>query len=305
MAAETDFISLLRPLATHEGARAFLDDAALIEFGDARLVITHDVLVEGVHFLPTDPAETVAWKLVAVNVSDLAAKGAKPLHAIMGYTLAADPKWDADFVEGLRVALSAFGVSLLGGDTVSGTERHLGLTLLGEAGAVVPSRVLAREGDAIFVTGVIGDAGAGLELARQAGADPANPLIKAYRSPQPRLAAGALLAGTVTAMMDISDGLLIDASRLSEASTVGAMIDLDAVPLSRAYRDLRGSDRAARLAAVTAGDDYELLFTSSMPLPALSCSVTRIGQLVKGSGVHLYDSGGAVPLPASLGWLHG
>ncbi len=304
MTAELDLIVQLRSLTTHEGARGFADDVALIETGGAKLAITHDMLVEGVHFLATDPPETVAWKLVAVNASDLASKGAKPLYAMMGYTLVGDTAWDRGFVEGLRAALTAFGVVLLGGDTVSGRERSLGLTLIGEADGHVPSRAGAREGDALFVTGTIGDAGAGLDLARLVECDPADPLVLAYRSPKPQLEAGRLLAPIVTAIMDVSDGLLIDASRLSAASGVGAMIDLEAIPLSQAYRAKRGDGRDARLAAATAGDDYQLLFTSNMPLPTLPCPVTRIGQIVRGDGVHLYDAQGAVPLPVKLGWLH-
>ena len=105
-------------------------------------------------------------------------------------------------------------------------------------------------------------------------------------------------------MMDVSDGLLIDALRLADASGVAAMIDLDAIPLSPEFRACRGDDRAARLIAAMAGDDYQLLFASARPLPSLPCAATRIGQMVRGSGVHLHDRDGAVPLPMTLGWLH-
>jgi thiamine-monophosphate kinase len=130
-------------------------------------------------------------------------------------------------------------------------------------------------------------------------------LLRAYHYPEPQLEAGAALAGSVTAMMDVSDGLLIDASRLAEASGCAVMIDLDAIPLSPAFVDARGVAREARLFAATAGDDYQLLFTSALPLPPVSCTVTRIGQMVPGHGVHLYDAQGGVPVPQRLGWLHG
>jgi thiamine-monophosphate kinase len=306
---EKGFIAQLREMVTHPAARGLLDDAALLEVGGARLIITHDMLVEGVHFLPDDPAESVAWKLLAVNLSDLAAKGVRPAGAVMAYTLVgqtalAETGWDAAFVTGLGAALAHFGVPLIGGDTVLGTERSLGMTLIGEAIGPVPSRAGAVEGDALFVTGTIGDAGIGLALARAGRSEP-EALLEAYRRPQPQLAAGKRLAPKVSAMMDVSDGLLIDVLRMTEASGVSAIIDLDAVPLSAAALSESGEGRATRLAAATAGDDYQLLFTSSLPLPPLPCPVTRIGQIARGAGVHVHDRDGAVPLPAQLGWLHG
>jgi thiamine-monophosphate kinase len=303
MNPELSFIDQLRSIATHPAARGLLDDAAVLDVGGTRLVLTLDTLVEGVHYLPDDPAETVAWKLVAANASDLAAKGATPLAALASYTLTGDAAWDGRFITGLGEALDHFAIALIGGDTVSARERAIGLTLIGEADGLVPSRSGAHEGDALFVTGVIGDAGLGLAIARGEMAGAAS-LLKAYRTPVPQLAAGAALAPTVSAMMDVSDGLLIDALRLADASGVAAMIDLDAVPLSAEFRDFRGDDRAARLAAATAGDDYQLLFASARPLPSLPCPATRIGQIVRGSGVHLHDRDGAVPLPMTLGWLH-
>ncbi len=136
---ENDFIALLRPLAS-DGARDLRDDAAVI--GD--LVLTHDVIVEGVHFRSEDVPEDVAWKLVAVNLSDLAAKGAVPVGVLIGYPLS-DDAWDRAFVVGLRTALAAFDCALLGGDTVKAPgPRNLSLTAIGRAGAVVPSRSAAR-----------------------------------------------------------------------------------------------------------------------------------------------------------------
>lgn len=303
MNPELSFIDQLRAIATHPAARGLLDDAAVLDLGGTRLVLTLDTLVEGVHFLTDDPADSVAWKLVAANVSDLAAKGAKPLAALTSYTLTGDATWDSLFIKGLGEALDHFGIALIGGDTVSARERSIGLTLIGEADGIVPSRSGAHAGDALFVTGAIGDAGLGLAIAR-GDMTGAPSLLDAYRRPVPQVAAGAVLASTVSAMMDVSDGLLIDALRLADASGVAAMIDLDAVPLSAEFRACRGEDRAARLMAATAGDDYQLLFASARPLPSLPCPATRIGQMVRGSGIHLHDRDGAVPLPMKLGWLH-
>ena len=275
---EADFLTLLRPLATHPAARGLLDDAAVL--GD--LVLTHDVLVEGVHFLPGDPPEDVAWKLIAVNLSDLAAKGAVPVGVLLGYALG-DADWDAAFVRGLGLALAAFGVALLGGDTVKG-PRVLSLTAIGRA-AIAPSRSGAQAGDALWVTGIIGRAGLGLQ------GDPAH--RDAYLRPIPRLPEGQALAPIVHAMMDVSDGLLIDAQRMADASGLALAIDLAAVPVA-----------GERMAAVTAGDDYELLFAAPAhhgpPVEA-----TRIGTFAAGSGMSLHDATGPVPLPQRLGWQHG
>ena len=304
MNPELSFIAALRTFATHPAARGLMDDAAVLELGGAKLVLTQDTLVEGGHFLSTDPPEDVAWKLVAVNVSDLAAKGATPLAALMSFTLGSDESWNTRFAAGLGEALSHFGAALIGGDTVSAPTCVISLTMIGEAKGAVPSRSGAGAGDALFVTGKIGDAGLGLAIAKGEHDGP-EALLNAYRRPVPQLAAGAVLAPIVTAMMDVSDGLLIDASRLAEASGHAVMIDLDAVPLSPEFMASAGRDRAARLLAATAGDDYQLLFTSALPLPSLPCPVTRIGQIIPGNGLHLYDSAGGVPLPSRLGWLHG
>lgn len=303
MSSEEGLISLLRAVATDPAARGLADDAAVLELGKARLVLTHDMLVEGIHFLPSDPPETVAWKLVAVNLSDLAAKGARPIGVLMGFTLG-DAEWDRAFVEGLGKACDAMSVPLLGGDTVASATRTLALTAIGVADGPVPSRSGAHEGDALFVTGTIGDAGVGLKMAK-GDLDEVEALVNAYRQPQPLLEAGRTLSTAVTAIMDVSDGLLLDASRLAAASGCAALIDLDAVPLSQDYKKTIGDNRTARLAASTAGDDYQLLFTASRPIPSLPFPVTRIGQLIRGEGVHLHDRDGAVPIPSQMGWLHG
>jgi len=301
LTTEPTFIASLRALATHPAARGLADDAAVL--GD--LVLTHDVIVEGVHFLSRDPPGDVAWKLLAVNLSDLAAKGATPLGCLMGYTLSGNESWDAAFVAGLGVALGALDLPLLGGDTVSvppGTPRSLGLTALGRAPAGgAPSRSGARPGDALWVTGTIGAAGIGLARA-QAGDDPSDPCVLAYRRPQPRLAAGRALAPHVTAMMDVSDGLLIDAGRMAAASGVAIAIELGAVPVV----DSAPAGLAGILAAVTAGDDYELLFTlpdGVMP-PDLAVPVRRIGGITAGTGLSLTHEAVPVPLPTRLGYIH-
>lgn len=300
--AEADFIALLRNIADSPSARGLLDDVAVVD----GLVISHDTIVEGIHYLPSDPPASVAWKLVAVNLSDLAAKGAVPIAALMAYTLSGDSDWDAGFVEGLSIATRHFGLPLVGGDTVSlpaGNARVTGLTVIGRTQGNIPDRRGAGVGDGLFVTGTIGDAGLGLDVAKGDAAHDEY-LLRSYQRPEPQLAAGRLLAPSVTAMMDVSDGLLIDAARLAEASGLAVMIDLSAVPLSPSFRAVAGGDRSARLRGATAGDDYQLLFTSALPLPPVGVSVTRIGHMMRGAGLKLTDGDGEIRLPDRLGWLH-
>jgi thiamine-monophosphate kinase len=302
---ESAFIESLRALRTHPAARGLADDAAVLEIDGRTLVLTHDMLVEGVHYLPDDPPGDVAWKLLAVNLSDLAAKGARPIGVLLGYSLG-EEKWDEGFVAGLDTALAAFSIALLGGDTVRGAgARTLALTAIGEATAPVPSRSGGRAGDHLWVSGTIGDAGPGLRGVSDA-------LVERYRNPRPRLEAGGRLAPLVSAMMDVSDGLLIDASRLADASGAAVEIDLALVPLSEAYLAAAGEGREARLAAATAGDDYELLFTAAAERAAeilalqdeLGLPLSRIGILTDGAGLILTEAGQALPLPPRLGWEH-
>ena len=310
MSDEAAFIAALRNIVSHPGARGLLDDAAVIAAPVGReLVITHDMIAEGVHFLPSDPPGDIAWKLLAVNLSDLAAKGAKPIGAILGYALAEDPDWDAAFVAGLGRACDHFGVPLLGGDTIAlkpGDRRAFGLTALGEAAAPVPDRRGARAGDLLWVCGTIGDAGIGLAIARGEIEGPRK-LLKAYRLPMPKLKEGQALAPLVTAMADISDGLLIDAARIAEASGLSVTIDLDAVPLSPDVQRF-GTDRQARMRAATSGDDYALLFAAPESeadrVQAVSAASTRIGSFAAGSGLLIRDRDGVLPTPSKLGFLH-
>ena len=312
-ASEPAFIAALRALATSPAARELLDDAAVLEIAGTTLVLTHDMIAEGAHYLPDDPPEDVAWKLVAVNLSDLAAKGARPLGVLMGYSLGAQ-EWDRRFVSGLGATLRAFDLPLLGGDTVAlppGAPRVLGLTAIGEAEGPVPSRSGARAGDLLFVSGSIGDAGAGLAIARGEREGPAA-LAERYRQPRPRIEAGQKLAPLVTAMMDVSDGLLLDAARMASASGASLAVEIGHVPLSADYLAFAGDTREARLAAATSGDDYELLFATppgavqeiAALAEALGLPFTRIGLFGEGAGLSLVHGGVPVPLPARLGFEH-
>lgn len=303
MSRERAFIELLRGLAIDPAARGLADDCAVLPIGARDLVLTHDLLVEGIHFLPGDPPGDVAWKLVAVNLSDLAAKGARPIGMLLGYPLGPDAAWDAAFVAGLAEAMAAFDVALLGGDTVAAAgPRQFGLTAIGDVAAgAAPSRAGARAGDGLWVTGVIGAAGLGLKLARSSPAQTAGGWLRAYRRPLPRLAEGRALAPLVNAMCDVSDGLLIDAGRIAEASGLRVEIALDRVPLP----DGIGPEPEASLAAATAGDDYELLFALPPELdPPAGIAATRIGHFAAGAGLALRWRGDPLALPDRLGYEH-
>ncbi len=304
MSAETRFLSLLRAIASDPAARGLNDDGALLEIGGVRLILTSDTMVEGVHYLPADPPADIGWKLAAVNLSDLAAKGARPVGCLLNYALSGDESWDAAFLEGLNEALNRYAMPLLGGDTVKmppGAARSYSLTAIGEATGPVPARSGALAGDRLYLTGPVGDAGVGLELVR---GDPkaAGPLVEACRRPRPRLAEGALLAPQVHAMMDVSDGLLLDAARMAQAS--GLAVVIDHIPLSPALEAVRGASTATQIAAARAGDDYELLF--ALP-PAIKPPLRAIpvGRFAPGSGLTLMIDGAVMPLPDRLGWEHG
>ena len=290
---EDEFLESLRRLPLHPGARELRDDAAVL----GGYVMTSDTIVEGVHFLPGDPPGDVAWKLVATNLSDLAAKGARVEGVLLNHPLT-DDAWDRAFLAGLAEVFAAFDVRLIGGDTVSlppGAPRVLTLTAIG-SDAVAPPRSGARVGDGLWVTGTIGDAGAGLRIAR--AGEGSSALLARYRRPSPRLIEGRALGPLVHAMMDVSDGVLIDASRMAAASGLAVTIDLARVPLSADYRATGGT----ALAAACAGDDYELLFAgeaSEWPVAA-----TRVGTFAAGEGLTLVEDGRGVALPDRLGWRH-
>jgi thiamine-monophosphate kinase len=311
---------LFAPLAG-PGGLGLLDDAALVDCRPGhRLVMTVDAMVEGVHYLPDDPPDLVARKLLRVNLSDLAAMGARPLHYLLTTALpmTVDDDWVAHFAAGLAEDQRIFGVDLLGGDSVATSgPTALTLTAIGEiaAGAEI-RRKGARAGDLVWVSGTVGDAFLGLRALRGGYPDLAATdraaLVGRFQLPQPRTALGPRLAGIAHAMLDVSDGLLADLGHICEASTVGATVRLDRVPLSAEARRLVEAepDIAAQLA--TGGDDYELLFAAPVEARAaiarlaaeLGVPIAEIGAIEPGKGVRLVDRGGN-PIPvAAAGWRH-
>ncbi|HWI88719.1 MAG TPA: thiamine-phosphate kinase [Sphingomicrobium sp.] len=306
---EQEVIERLRRIATSPEARGLLDDVAVL----GRMVVTHDTIAEGVHFLSSDPAASVGWKLVAVNLSDLAAKGADPAAALLSLTMCGAGKWELAFLGGIEAACESYGLPLIGGDTIAlpvGAPRVLGLTAIGHAGKHVPDRAGATAGDTLWLIGTIGDAAAGLALLR-INRNASGPLVDIYRRPVPLLSAGHAIAPHAHAMMDVSDGLLLDAKRMAQASRCRIRIHLDALPLSAAFLEARGDDLNARLFAATGGDDYALLAAlppdvdpSTLSLPE-GTTIERIGSIEGGQpSVRLMNDGKPVPLPERLGFEH-
>ena len=306
---ESEVIDRLRQIATAPEARGLLDDAAVLD----GLVLTHDSIAEGVHFLSVDPPASVGWKLVAVNLSDLAAKGAAPAGALLSLTISGDGEWEGEFLTGVEHACESYALPLIGGDTIAlpeGTPRVFGMTAMGRGAEHIPDRAGGEAGDVLWMVGTVGDAAAGLALL-QHDRNAVGALVDIYRRPIPQLAAGQALAPAAHAMMDISDGLLLDARRMAEASGCTIAVELDELPLSRAFVAERGSDRAARLFAATGGDDYALLAALPAELDPATLSLpqgtrmTRIGALSAGETPLSLTSGGApVELPERLGFEH-
>jgi len=323
---EFDWIErCLRPLAAGAPeALGLLDDAAVIPARPGfDLVVTKDAMVEGVHFLASDPLDLVAGKLLRVNLSDLAAKGAEPYGYFLAVAWPAGGGWPQRraFAHGLRGDQDRFGLKLFGGDTVS-TPGPLtaSLTLLGwvPAGRMI-RRGGARPGDVVLVTGSIGDGGLGLKAARgeAIGLDgAAGAWLKArYQTPQPRLGLGEAFRRWASAAADVSDGLIADAGRIAEASGVRITLDLDRTPLSPAtgaWAQLQPDPAAALLALAASGDDYEIVCTAAPAAAAglrgaaeaLGIPMTEIGLVSAGSGVGVENGGRAVAV-ARAGWRHG
>lgn len=295
-----------RPLAGPAGLD-LLDDAALLAPPPGReLVLTVDAMVEGVHYLPDDPPDLVARKLLRVNLSDLAAKAATPL----GYLLTVSaptgtaPAWFELFATGLAQDQEYFGISLLGGDTTS-TPGPFTLTLTA-IGHVPPGgmvrRAGARAGDDLWVSGTIGDGALGLRAIRGELLDPGGHLARRYRLPEPRV--GLADPALMHAAMDVSDGLVQDLGHLCRAAGLGAVLQTDRVPRSVV-------DPAWLEACLTGGDDYELLFAAdpanATALQAraadLAIPITRIGSFGPGPLRVLDASGDDLPLQRQ-GWSH-
>jgi thiamine-monophosphate kinase len=292
-----------KPLATDPGAFGLVDDAAIISADGDDIVVKTDAIVEGVHYLPSDPPDTVARKALRVNLSDLAAKGAVPAGFVLTLALRqADDVWLSAFARGLGEDAAAFGCPLLGGDTVS-TPGPVMISIAAW-GRVPKGRMVhrfgAKSGDRVLVTGTIGDAVLGLDILKGGPAaaalagDPAarDGLIHRYRVPQPRNALAKVVRDFATASMDVSDGLAGDLAKLCAASQVSADVELSRIPTSSAVRQLFACGAATMEKLISGGDDYEILCT----VPESRCDafaaeagragvpVTAIGTIADGAG---------------------
>lgn len=310
---------LLAPLATHSAARALTDDTAIWTPPAGReLVMTKDALVADVHFLRADPADAIAEKALAVNLSDLAAKGATPEGYLLAMALPGwvDDPWIERFAAGLAAAQARYGLTLLGGDTVT-TPGTLTLSVTA-LGSVDAGRAITRGGagpdQAVVVSGRIGDGRVGLEAARGDLTDA--PVWRAARDrywrPVPRLEVGQALRTVATAAADVSDGLVADAGHIAATSGVGMVLEIDSVPLSPSGLAWIKAGRGNLMDLVTAGDDYEIVATvpAEADLAALSRAggvpLTRIGRTTaEGAGtVTVCDGAGQALAVDTAGYVH-
>lgn len=292
------------------------DDAALLEVPEGHeLVAATDTLVAGVHFPDDCPARAIGHRALAVNLSDLAAMGAEPRWALLALTLpAADPRWLEEFSTGFHALATRSGCALVGGDTTRG-PLSITVTALGSVprGAAL-RRDGARVGDAVCVSGTLGDAAAGLGLfnghftTRVPGV---HPLILRFEFPEPRVALGRALRGVASSCIDVSDGLLADLGHLLEASGVGARVEVDALPLS-VPMELAIPAEARRELALACGDDYELCFSCAPDAVdglraragAFGTQITPIGRIEAAAGLRCYDAAGAAFDPKQRGYEH-
>jgi thiamine-monophosphate kinase len=286
-----------RPLATDPGAFGLDDDAAALRPDGHDIVVTTDAIVEGVHFLPDDPPDTVARKALRVNLSDLAAKGAVPAGFVLTLALRkAEEAWLQPFAAALGEDAAQFACPLLGGDTVS-TPGPVMVSVTA-FGRVPPGRMVhrggAKPGDRVMVSGTIGDAALGLAILKggklhaATNAVAREMLVGRYRVPQPRGALAAIVRDHATAAMDVSDGLAGDLAKLCGVSGVSAAIDLESIPLSAAARDLAARGAVGMAALIAGGDDYEILCT--VPEDRVEAFV----QAVQGAGVPVSSIGTVV-----------
>ena len=311
-----------RPLAAGlPGALGLTDDAAVLSVPDGEeLVVTTDAVVAGVHFLASDAPGDIARKALRVNLSDLAAKGARPL----AYTLtlatgrAVDDSWVEAFATALAEDQARYGIGLVGGDSVS-TDGPVWVSI-GAFGLVGRGRMVrrdgARAGDGIFVTGTIGDAALGLKLIRgELSSDEAGRklLDSRYRLPEPRLEFAPVVARHAHAAMDVSDGLAADLGHICELSGLDGQVEVERVPLSEPARRLVEADPTLWQTILGGGDDYELLLTApadaekALESAAKTAGVplTCIGRMITGEGRSLLigRDGNEVAL-ATSGWTH-
>jgi thiamine-monophosphate kinase len=309
------------------GAHMLRDDAAAIALPPGHdLVVTTDALIASVHFFADDAPADIAWKALAVNVSDLAAKAATPLaySLALALTHSTDEAWLTGFASGLGAAQAAFGIRLSGGDTTASPDGPLMVSITA-FGSVPAGRMVrrggAKAGDSLFVTGTIGDGALGLSVRAGSAESAAWPLddkgrqalLARYLRPMPRAALRGALLAHADAAMDISDGLALDCARMCATSGVSARIEAACVPLSDPARAVLAANPALLETILTGGDDYEILaairpgeegaFTSASA--SAGVAVTKIGTLeAGGQDIAIIDADGVGIALSRLGYDH-
>ena len=307
------------PLAAgYAGAFGLTDDcAAITPEPGCDLVVTADAVIEGVHFFPGAMANEIAWKALAVNVSDLVAKGATPFAYMMMIALPGAPerRWLAAFAEGLHRAQEAFGCRLIGGDTDrTPGPLSVSITAFGSvpAGRMV-RRSTARPGDLVYVSGTIGDAALGLDQRRDVGLSAYYGRPDRFSTPQPRVALARVVRDMAAAAIDVSDGLVKDFDRLCRASGVGGRIDAERVPVSEEARSVLTVEETTLARLITGGEDYEVLATVAREraadferaAQAAGVPVAQIGAIEEAAaGVRVIDAFGKTLTFAATGWDH-
>lgn len=307
-----------KPLAGKEGL-GLLDDAACLQPPDGQdLVVTKDMLAADVHFRTQDDPADIAWKALAVNVSDLVAKGAKPWLYFLGLGLTGqeDGEWLQSFAKGLGAAQKHLSIHLAGGDTIrSPGGLVLSVTAIGycDKGQML-ARSAAKIGDAIFATGTLGDAAFGLQQLKEKTCHDEDwgYLTQKYLRPTPPVSLGPRLKGLAHAAADISDGLIADLGHICKASHVGAKLFFDQIPMSKAALQQDATITELRMKAVTAGDDYELLFTAPRSQRAkiftlcqeLGLRISVIGAIIEGEGVSVVDENDNLISILQKGYMH-
>ncbi|MEL6359624.1 MAG: thiamine-phosphate kinase [Pseudomonadota bacterium] len=316
--SEFDLIrNCFRPLtAGNDLAFGLQDDVA--QLSENGLVVSKDVLIEGIHFLKNDPIEDIAWKALMVNVSDIVAKGARPLFYCLGcaWPKGTDPSHVQDFAGGLKSAQDVAKLTLLGGDTTATRKASdpfvISVTIFGQpAREGVVARAGTGGGDDLYVTGTIGDAFLGLkELTGKPKlpADLSAEVISCYRRPEPAIAFGTTLAGLASAAIDVSDGLVADAGHLASINKKQFILDADRIPLSpaaEAWVGMQKDPMKAIGALACGGDDYSILFTAPQSRrraidiagQVTKTRVTRIGTVKPGNGINVTDRfGDEIPI---------
>lgn len=296
-------------------AVAIGDDCAIVEPAKHKsIAISCDTLVENVHFFPDMPAKALGYKSLAVNLSDLAAMGAEPAWMTLALTLPeVDEEWLAQFSAGLFEIAEYYGVALIGGDTTRG-PRAITITVNGQLSTGSGLRRSgAKNGDWIYVTGTLGDSALGLDLLRGKLAckdSDSDYLINRHYQPTPRVLAGQALRKLASSAIDLSDGLVSDLQHVLKASNVGAVIDVDKLPLSDELQ-ANVSAEMARSYGLTGGEDYELLFTVSeadkgaldIALAETGVKFTQIGQICTGGKLTLLQDKQPY-VPTNLGFEH-